>query len=118
MVQSLNLRLIALRVIGALLMLAAATHAVLPVGAHTGPQTGSAFSADTVDVAIACDRHQIETRAVPERPAPPISSCGSVSWLHSAKPPQSNIPDSNRARAPPLPGPALSPINPRAPPAA
>lgn len=114
----LDLRPFALRLIGALLVLVALTYAALPAAPQFEPQSGSAFSASTVDVAVGCGRHQVETRVVPDRPAPPVPDCAPTLALTSLELPSAIVPDRYRARAPPIPEPALSPLNPRAPPAA
>ncbi|MBO9499739.1 MAG: hypothetical protein J7496_15555 [Novosphingobium sp.] len=109
---------LALRLIAALLVLVAATHAVLPAGPQAELRSGSAFSAATVDVAIGCDRQRIETRALPDRPAPPVPDCAPVLVALPARNLVIALPLRSRSHAPPQPAPALSPLNPRAPPAA
>jgi len=103
----------------ALLIVVAATHAVLPTELPLQRSSGSAFSATTMEVATGCaSRIETQRLALPDQPGPPPDSCSAplpaIAGFDRASAPV-GIP---QARAPPLADPALAPLNPRAPPAA
>ncbi|HTM94955.1 MAG TPA: hypothetical protein VL100_03935 [Croceibacterium sp.] len=105
----------------AFLVLVALVYAVLPDGLPLAQVSGSAFSASTRDVAIGCTvRPEIERRALPDRPAPPPPPRCAVSVaVLAAMPALASLAYNHRARAPPVSLPALlTPLSPRAPPAA
>jgi hypothetical protein len=105
----------------ALLVLVALAYAVLPDGPPLARVSGSAFSATTTDVAVGCGvRPEIERRVVPDRPAPPPPPRCAVTVAALAPMPVAAFLEYNHgARAPPVSLPAiLTPLSPRAPPAA
>ena len=67
------------RIVVALLLLVAATHATLPVGTPLELESGSAFSAATAEVALGCaPRVTVERQALPGHSAPPMAACGAA----------------------------------------
>jgi len=102
----------------ALLVLTIAFHAGVPVGAPLDMRSGSAFSADTVDVAVAPARRAISenTAAVPLQPLVPVQAAFTL----PAEAPQ--IDDAHRCPDPTGPPAARIPLAhnlaPRAPPIA
>jgi hypothetical protein len=105
----------------ACLVLVALAYAVLPDGLPLARVSGSAFSATTSDVAVGCGvRPEVERRAVPDRPAPPPPPRCAVSVAALAPAPvPASLHYNRNTRAPPVSLPALlTPLSPRAPPAA
>ncbi len=109
------------RWLSALLVLVALAYAVLPDGLPLARASGSAFSATPSDLGVGCTfRPEIVRRTLPGRPAlPPPPRCTvTVAALAPVLLPASSQ-YSHRTRAPPVSLPALlTPLSPRAPPAA
>jgi hypothetical protein len=106
----------------AFLVLVALAYAALPHGLPLARASGSAFSATTSDMGVGCGvRLEIDRRVVPDRPAPPPppQRCAVAIALAAPAPVAASVPYIQRTRAPPVALPTLlTPLSPRAPPAA
>src|SRR5690606_1747201 len=101
--------------------LLALVYAVLPDGPPLARASGSAFSATTSDVALGCGiSPEIERRVMPDRPAPPPPPrCAITVAALAPVPVPASSQHAERTGAPPVSLPALlTPLSPRAPPAA
>jgi len=108
------------RLLCAFLALIALGYALLPEEPSFARASGSAFSAATSDVAIGCGiRPELERRALPDRPPPPLPLPRCAVALATLDPVIAPAQPENRERftAPVSLLSLLTPLSPRAPPA-